>query len=32
MKLFYNKVKDIFLYEKLSISFTLENIHKKLKQ
>jgi DNA-directed RNA polymerase subunit beta' len=32
MKLFYNKVKDIFLYEKFSISFTSENIHKKLKQ
>nr|QTT78441.1 RNA polymerase beta'' subunit [Andreaea rupestris var. fauriei] len=31
-KLFHNKVKDIFLYEKLSISFNPEMIHKKLKQ
>jgi DNA-directed RNA polymerase subunit beta' len=27
-KLFHNKVKDIFLYKKLSISFTSEKIHK----
>nr|YP_009912492.1 RNA polymerase beta'' subunit [Bartramia pomiformis]QLJ53774.1 RNA polymerase beta'' subunit [Bartramia pomiformis] len=32
IKLFHNKVKDIFLYEKLSISFTSDQIHKKLKQ
>lgn len=32
IKLFYNKIKDIFFYEKFSIFFTSENIHKKLKQ
>nr|YP_009682228.1 RNA polymerase beta' subunit [Fissidens nobilis]QDQ38640.1 RNA polymerase beta' subunit [Fissidens nobilis] len=32
MKLFHNKVKDIFFYEKFNIFFTSENIHKKLKQ
>nr|BDZ75622.1 DNA-directed RNA polymerase subunit beta'' [Timmiella anomala] len=32
IKLFYNKVKDIFLYKNFSISFTSEKIHKKLKQ
>nr|AND48510.1 beta'' subunit of RNA polymerase [Flatbergium sericeum] len=31
-KFFYNKVKDLFLYEKLPISSTTEGIHKKLKQ
>ncbi len=29
---FYNKVKDLFLYEKLPIYSTPERIHKKLKQ
>lgn len=32
VKLFHKKVKDIFLYKKLSISFTSDQIHKKLKQ
>lgn len=32
MKLFHNKVKDLFFYKKFSISFTSEKIHKKLKQ
>nr|QZJ47902.1 RNA polymerase beta'' subunit [Sphagnum palustre] len=31
-KFFYNKVKDLFLYEKLPIYSTPERIHKKLKQ
>nr|BDD17414.1 RNA polymerase beta'' subunit [Takakia lepidozioides] len=31
-KLFHNKVKDLFLYEKLSASYTPEAIHRKLKQ
>nr|AND47856.1 beta'' subunit of RNA polymerase [Sphagnum strictum] len=31
-KFFYNKVKDLFLYEKLPIYSTPESIHKKLKQ
>nr|BDZ75500.1 DNA-directed RNA polymerase subunit beta'' [Trematodon longicollis] len=32
IKLFYNKVKDIFFYKNLNSFFTFENIHKKLKQ
>nr|YP_009732844.1 RNA polymerase beta'' subunit [Diphyscium foliosum]QHU77189.1 RNA polymerase beta'' subunit [Diphyscium foliosum] len=32
IKFFSNKVKDLFLYEKFSIPFTTETIHKKLKQ
>nr|YP_010189111.1 RNA polymerase beta'' subunit [Ulota hutchinsiae]QZJ48063.1 RNA polymerase beta'' subunit [Ulota hutchinsiae] len=32
IKLFNNKIKDIFLYEKFSIYFTSDQIHKKLKQ
>lgn len=32
MKLFHNKGKDIFFYEKFNVFFTSENIHKKLKQ
>nr|YP_009732760.1 RNA polymerase beta'' subunit [Buxbaumia aphylla]QHU77102.1 RNA polymerase beta'' subunit [Buxbaumia aphylla] len=32
IKLFYNKVKNIFLHEKLSISFTSKMIHEKIKQ
>ena len=32
IKLFHNKIKDIFFYEKFNIFFTLENIHKKLKK
>jgi len=32
IKLFHNKIKDIFLYEKSSIFFTSDQIHKNLKQ
>lgn len=32
IKLFYNKVKDVFLYKKFNLFLNSENIHKKLKQ
>nr|YP_009041045.1 RpoC2 [Tetraphis pellucida]AIB08530.1 RpoC2 [Tetraphis pellucida] len=32
LKLFHNKIKDVFLYENFSIYFTSDKIHKKLKQ